>query len=368
MPADREPDAHPSRIAKRRYGTGSVFQKRNAWYGQWRVRDRLVTRKLGPIRAPGTRDGLTRKMAEARLRQLMGEVAPLPVPERMTVAEAGERLIRQLGRKVSTLTAYRSQLRVHLAPHFGEKPLVRIEKDDVEEFVLVCLDRGQSVKSVKNYVGLLHGIFEFALRQGWVVANPCRTAEKPAAPETDALLAAAVNPRGRRKPVRARRVKQLRDAEGMSWKAIAAELAMAESTAIYLYRLDLGPLDADDALGRVERALYLTAAMTGMRRVSCSPCVGWTSTGSRTACACGATTSTVGSAPPSPSAPRGASRWRTRWRASSSCCSRPRRIRPTRTSCSDTPTRGGRSTARARSSASRLRSPGQACARFAPTT
>jgi integrase len=274
----------PRRPARRSYGTGSVFEKRGAWYGQWRVRDRIVSRKLGPVRAPGSREGLTKTMAESRLRKLMGEVTLPPVAERITVSEAGERLIRQLstrGRKVSTLASYRSQLRVHLGPHFGEKPLTRIDKDDIEEFVLVCLDRGQSVKSIRNYLGFLHGIFEFALRQGWVAVNPCRTAEKPGAPETDqdirfleqaeldALVAATVKPHGRRKPgteARARRVKELRDAQRISWKAIAAELGIAQSTAIYLYRLESGAGEPGDALGRVDRALYLTAAMTGMRQ------------------------------------------------------------------------------------------------------
>ncbi len=122
MAAGETSEDEPRRRAKRRYGTGSVFQKRNAWYGKWRVRDRQVTRKLGPIRAPGSRDGLTRTMAEARLRKLMSEATLPPVAERVTVAEAGERLIRQLttrGRKVSTTAGYQSYLRVHLGPYFG---------------------------------------------------------------------------------------------------------------------------------------------------------------------------------------------------------------------------------------------------------
>src|SRR5947209_11675110 len=103
------PQDEPRQPAKRRYGTGSVFQKRNAWYGQWRVRDRSVTRKLGPIRTPGSRDGLTRKMAEARLRKLMAEVTVTPLLERITVEDAGERLVKQLiakGRKTGTTAGY----------------------------------------------------------------------------------------------------------------------------------------------------------------------------------------------------------------------------------------------------------------------
>jgi Phage integrase, N-terminal SAM-like domain len=38
-------------------------------------------------------------------------------------------------RKVSTVAGYESYLRVHIAPFFGEKPIARITKDDVDEFV-----------------------------------------------------------------------------------------------------------------------------------------------------------------------------------------------------------------------------------------
>jgi hypothetical protein len=93
MTEDEPTQGRPTTGAKRRDGTGSVGEKRNAWYGQWRVRNRTITRKLGPIRTPGSRDGLTRKMAEARLRKLMAEVTVAPVYERMTVEEAGARLI-----------------------------------------------------------------------------------------------------------------------------------------------------------------------------------------------------------------------------------------------------------------------------------
>ncbi len=135
MPAKETPSPKPSSPAKRRYGTGSIFEKRNAWYGQWRVRNRTITRKLGPIRTPGGRDGLTRKMAEARLRKLMAEVTLAPVYERMTVEDAGGRLIQHLvtrGRKASTTIGYQSYLRVHVAPFFGEKQIADVTKEDIE--------------------------------------------------------------------------------------------------------------------------------------------------------------------------------------------------------------------------------------------
>jgi integrase len=284
MPAEDPPSLKPSSAAKRRYGTGSIFEKRNAWYGQWRVRNRTITRKLGPIRTPGSRDGLTRKMAEARLRRVMAEVTVTPLFERMTVEEAGTRLIQQLvtkGRKPSTTAGYESYLRVHVAPFFGEKSIGDITKADIEEFVAVCLDNDQSVKSTRNYLGFLHSIFDFGLRKGWVIANPCKSVEKPEVAdedqdirfldeaELDALLAATGGPRSRRRAgtaERVRRVRRLRDGESLPRKAIAAELGVAESTAIYLYGLDLDETGPDDPLSTVERVLYLTAAMTGMRQ------------------------------------------------------------------------------------------------------
>jgi integrase len=284
MPAEDPPSVNSSGPAKRRYGTGSIFEKRNAWYGQWRVRDRTITRKLGPIRTPGGRDGLTRKMAEARLRKLMSEVTVTPLYERMTVEEVGERLIQHLvarGRKASTTVGYQSYLRVHVVPFFAGKQIAEVTRKDIEEFVAVCLDNDQSIKSTRNYLGFLHGLFDFALRKEWVVANPCKAVEKPEAAEEDqdirfldqteldALLAATAGPRTRRKAgtaERARQVRRLRDDEKLPWKRIAAELGVAESTAIYLHGLDLDEKSAADPLSLVERVMYLTAAMTGMRQ------------------------------------------------------------------------------------------------------
>jgi hypothetical protein len=58
---------------KREYGTGTLYVGNDGcWYARWRTRDgRRPHRKLGPARTSGRRDGLTKKEAEAKLRELV---------------------------------------------------------------------------------------------------------------------------------------------------------------------------------------------------------------------------------------------------------------------------------------------------------
>jgi integrase len=262
-----------------------VYAKDSIWMGKWYVRGKPVKRSLGPMRQPGSREGMTKTQAEAKLRDLISETSttPPPVAEGMTVEQVGSRLITQLkakNRKPSTVENYESYLRVHLVPHFGETPVSEITVDDVEDFIEQCLAE-HSIKSTHNYLGLLHGIFDFAIRKRWAYENPCRLAEKPEpdgvdrdirfldAAELEALLEAA-SIRYRHNPEtlqRAARVRTLRDVQKLPWKQVAATIGAAESTAIYLYRCEPDAAsEADADMRRVERAMYLTAAMTGLRQ------------------------------------------------------------------------------------------------------
>jgi site-specific recombinase XerD len=89
-------------------------------------------------------------------------------------------------RKRSTTVSYESYLRVHIAPYFDSRPIAKVTKEDVEGFVAACISAGQSVKSTLNYLGLLHGIFDFAIRRGWANANPVKLVEKPRNRDEDA--------------------------------------------------------------------------------------------------------------------------------------------------------------------------------------
>jgi integrase len=174
---------------KRAYGSGSLSVYTSptgaeTWVGRWRHDGKPYTERVGPKRKPGTKEGLTRTAAEAELRRLMGET-PKRLGEaraRVTIAEAGAQHIDRLealGRKSSTVSEYRGFVRVHLAPYFENKPLRKITPADIEAFMAHKIREGKAVKSVLNYVGLLHGIFEFAVKQGWVDSNPCQRVEKP---------------------------------------------------------------------------------------------------------------------------------------------------------------------------------------------
>jgi integrase len=215
---------------RRSHGSGSLFTYRGAWYGQWRVGGRQIKRKLGPKRPPGGRDGLTRPQAERELRRrIEAESNVKTVGDRRTVAETGERLIEHLGalgRKPTTLSTYGSLLRTHLIPRLGARSLDRIEADDVERLVVAMRREGASPKTIVNAVTLLHQIFEFGERKGWCQANPCKQVDRP----------------------------QLEDAADIRF------LTMEEVEALLRATPD------DHPLGPTDRAVHLTAAMTGLRQ------------------------------------------------------------------------------------------------------
>ena len=217
------------RTARRTHGTGSIIVIGDVYYGKWRVGGRQVKRRLGQVRPAGTRDGLTRTQAEAQLRLLMSEVTAPPA-ERITVSEAADRLLahlQALGRKPSTIRAYRSVIASQIGPSLGDRPVARVTPDDIERLMARLRSDGLSVKSTTNMLGLMHSIMEHAVRRGWTTTNPCRRVDRPRAEGADS--------------------KEIRFLDHAEVEALLQAVP-------------------DDDYGRVYRAMYLAAAMTGMRR------------------------------------------------------------------------------------------------------
>ncbi len=218
-----------SKPNRRAHGTGSLTVRRGKWFGRWRIGDRQITRVVGPVREPGTTAGLTRVQAERELRRLMDTQTTVASRDRLTVHDAGTRLIAHLqakGRKRSTLEAYESILRVHLAAYFQDRPLDRIEPYHVEAFIAWMRQQGRSAKTTRNALGLLHGVYEHAIRRGHAQRNPVKLADKPDAATTDPDI-------------------RFLDATEVD--------ALLRAT-------------PDDPVGKVERVMYLAAATTGMRQ------------------------------------------------------------------------------------------------------
>src|SRR5208282_538957 len=107
-----------SRQEVKMHGDGMLRVRGEKWYGQWWSSGTRVARVLGPVRKPGTREGLTRTQAQKRLREVRDATTPTAhVAEAKSIAEVGREYLVHLeraGRKLATRTAVESTLRVHL--------------------------------------------------------------------------------------------------------------------------------------------------------------------------------------------------------------------------------------------------------------
>lgn len=213
----------------RAYGSGALYVKHRAWYGRWATSDGgRANRKLGLVRVPGTDDGLTRKDAEQRLREVMDEVQHVSSPSR-TVADAGDRLLEHLealGRSKSHRETVESHLRVHINPAIGRVAVDRLDEEAITRLAATMRRAGKAPKTIRNVLSTLHSVLDLAVRRHWCAANACRFIDAPqAAEDID--------------------IRYLNQAE--------LEKIVHEGV-------------PDDAWGKLERALYLSAAMTGLRQ------------------------------------------------------------------------------------------------------
>jgi len=221
-------------VSRRSYGSGSLFVRRDAtgeesWYGKWYSGGRRVKRKIGPKRQRGSREGLTRAQAERELQRRVESERTI-VRTGLTIETAGdiyvEHLEHVLERKPSTLGDYRSILRAHAVPFFGERPLERIDADQLRRYIGAKKRDGLATKTVTNQLIFMHGLFAFAVKRGWLHSNPVAAVDRPRAPEVDADI----------------RYLELEEVEALLRAVI------------------------DDYLGPTDHVLYLVAAMTGLRQ------------------------------------------------------------------------------------------------------
>lgn len=160
---------------------------------------------------------------------MMDESRPVRNDKRVTLSELGAGYLQHVehvrGRKPTTLQDYRIILTRHLAPHFGDTKVDRVTTRDVSGYVARKLAANLQPKTVANHLAFLHGLMAWGLREGHLEQNPVDGVERPRA---------------------------TRDSE--------VRFLSRDELARLLDAVPAGPL------GDMERALYATAAMTGLRQ------------------------------------------------------------------------------------------------------
>jgi hypothetical protein len=125
--------------------------------------------------------------AEAALRRLMASTLA-PSGERYTVAEAGAIYIEHLEvvmeRKRTTIADYRGYLDRHLGPFFGGRPMDRIDRARVEEYLVTKKRAGLSSKTIGNHLTFLHGLWSFGVKREWVGRNVVALVDRPRQPRS----------------------------------------------------------------------------------------------------------------------------------------------------------------------------------------
>lgn len=120
-------------------------------------------------------------------------------------------------------------IRLHLAPFFGDTPIRRASAKQIETLITELQRDGLRPKSVRNYVGTLATLLNFAVRKKWLASTPMTAVDLPALTAGDELD------------------------DPLRFLLPSEVHALADAALPGLYQA-------------IDRALYLTAAFTGLRQ------------------------------------------------------------------------------------------------------
>lgn len=81
--------------------------------------------------------------------------------------------------KPKTYTAYENQVRIHLIPAFGRRPLVKLQPQEVREFMQSKAQAGLAPKSIRHFRATLRVALNVAMRDGLVARNVAALVKPP---------------------------------------------------------------------------------------------------------------------------------------------------------------------------------------------
>ena len=127
----------------------------------------------------------------------------------LTMPDLGRRYLAHLvrrGRKKATTTSVESILRIWLNTFFAERDVRTITAEDVRD-LMGMMESGHrrgpklkgdrrygkpaGAKTVRNYIGTLSALLNFAERNGWLPANVAKHVDLPGSPRNEATSASS---------------------------------------------------------------------------------------------------------------------------------------------------------------------------------
>jgi len=176
--------------------SGHVYIRKGArgdvWYAKFRLPDgQQMKKKLGPKwdqkgRPPASH--LTRRLAEARLRELLTEAQHGTLPAQQATGasfgDACEEWLRYVehdrGRAASTISDYRNVVTTALLPAFGgDRALESISASLIDSYRARLVGEARlSNRTINKHLVMLHGIFRRAQRVWSLPANPAAAVER----------------------------------------------------------------------------------------------------------------------------------------------------------------------------------------------
>ena len=180
------------------------------------------------------------------MRRLMAEIVPVPrvAGDALTITELARRYVERMrhdGRKHSSIVAVESVVATWLEPYFAERDLRQVRVEDVRELARMMekgtrpgprrkgdrrFGRPLATKTVRDRIATLSAMLALAERQGWIAGNVAKRVDLP---------------RG------APQVSEIRFLEAVEVEALTSAAVAGDHQAL-------------------DRALYVTAAMTGLRQ------------------------------------------------------------------------------------------------------
>jgi len=162
-------------MARRRYQKGQLWIEGKTWYGRWRE-DVLVGGVRKRIRRQeaigSSKDYPTKRLAQRALDDQIAHVNKVSYRPRPTAKFADfarnweQKVLSQYGD--STAINYRTHIRKHLVPFFGEYPMKDLNPEMVQQFVS---GSGASAKTTRNICITLQSMWTTAKAWGYVAHN-----------------------------------------------------------------------------------------------------------------------------------------------------------------------------------------------------